>query len=58
MFSQLDIGTLVLWFNGFLIFKLLQKGGEAVDCASLDCDLTETKGCIEGGLQEEEVLAP
>lgn len=36
---------------------LVQKGGEAVGCTGVDCDLTEAEGCIEGGLQEEEVFA-
>lgn len=35
----------------------MQKGGEAVDCAGVDCDLAEAEGGSEGSLQEEEVSA-
>lgn len=36
---------------------MVQQGGEAIDCTGVDCDLAEAEVCIEGGLQEEKVLA-
>jgi len=35
----------------------MQQGCEVVDCTGLDCDFAEAEGCIEGGLQEQEVFA-
>jgi hypothetical protein len=35
----------------------MQQGCEVVDCTGLDCDFAEAEGCIEGGLQEQEVSA-
>jgi hypothetical protein len=36
---------------------VIQKGGEAVDCAGVDGDIVEAEGGSEGSLQEEEVPA-
>ena len=36
---------------------MVQKGGEAINSASVDGDIAEAEGGIEGSLQEEEVPA-
>lgn len=36
----------------------MQKSGKVVHCPGVDSDFTETEGCSEGSLQEQEVLAP
>ena len=33
------------------------QGCEVVECIGLDCYFTEAEDCIEGSLQEQEVLA-
>jgi len=35
----------------------LQKSGEVVHCSGFDRDFSEAKGCVEGCLQEQKVLA-
>jgi hypothetical protein len=45
---------LLVVFGG--VSWVIQKGGEVVDCASVDSDITEAVG-FEGSLQEEEVPA-
>ena len=37
------------------VFLVIQQGGEAVNCAGFDSDVTEAEVCSEGSLQEEEV---
>ena len=45
-----------LWIHWFwfvvlsLVVLWTQKGGEAVNCSSVDSNLTEAEGCIEGGI--------
>lgn len=47
------------WIVNFLFLnQSMQKGGKVVNCPSVDRHLTEAEGGSEGGLQEEEVLAP
>ena len=47
-----------MFLNEFLLWeKMVQKGGEAINSASVDGDIAEAEGGIEGSLQEEEVSA-
>lgn len=39
------------------MFLWIQKSGETVNCAGVDCHATETEGCSEGSVQEQEATA-